>query len=151
MRFLTRGASLMALALGVLASVALAPATPTRADDWCWNDPTLSINGRTVHIDVGAPVDKRTLVHASTIVVTVPINVDAQLTGTNSPNFPTDVTLVRAGTWSGSGAVPVTATAVVDVESDVPAGLKAWQSNSGATWQTSGMGGVTMTLSFGVQ
>jgi hypothetical protein len=147
MRHLFRLVPLLALVLVLLPAVA----RPARADDWCWADPTLVINGKTVHLDTGAPLPKKELIRASTVVVTVPVNVDAHLTGVNAPNFPMTVQLVRAGVWSGVGAVPVTATGVVDAPSDVPTAFKTWQSNTGATVQTQAWGGQTMTLSFTVQ
>jgi hypothetical protein len=147
-----RRLSLMLVACALVAGLALAPAGPTRAaDEWCWNDPTLVINGKTVHIDIGAPVSMKDLIFNSSITVIVPANVTASLSGTNAVNFPTTVTLVQSGTWAGTGPVSVTATAVVDVSSSVAAGLKAWQSDIGTVTQTSGVGGVAMTLTFGVQ
>ena len=97
---------LLLLAFALVAATVLYPTTGARADDWCWSDPTLVVNGKTVHIDTGGPIAKKTLMRSSTIVVTVPTNVDAQLTGAKTLNFPMNVSLVRAGVWSGTGAVP---------------------------------------------
>lgn len=138
--------------LALVAGLAFHLAAPAQAQsDWCWNDPTLVMNGKTVHIGIGAPVSMRNVIFQSSITVVVPTNVDASLSGTNATYFPTRVTLVQSGTWDGSGPVPVTVSAVVNVASTVPTGLKAWQSGVGVVTQTNGTGGLAMALSFDVQ
>jgi hypothetical protein len=140
----------LALAGMMLAVGALAP-TPTAAGwVWCWSDPTLVIDGRVVHIDVGVPVDDRQQVTGSTLTVTVPANVTAHLSGVNAENFPITVTLVRGGPWNGKGDIPVTATAVVSAPAGVPTALWAWQAGGGVDTITHGTAGKEMTLSFGV-
>ncbi len=149
----SRGLIVAAIVVAVIALASLAPAGSVRAfDDWCWNDPTLVVNGTVVHIGLGAPMSKRSLVRASSVTVSVPDNVKAHLTGAKGANFPMQVTLVRSGTWSGNGPVPVTVTGQVNVDPSTPTGLKVWQpGRGGLNLQTTGSGGAAMTLTFAVQ
>lgn len=81
MRFI-RGLTLMAVTLGMLAGVALAPAKPASADDWCWNDPVVSIEGHIVQILTGvqgSPKDVDANVDAAEIKIIVPRNARTQL------------------------------------------------------------------------
>jgi hypothetical protein len=139
-----------AVSLALLATV-VRPAAPAAASwGWCWGDPTLVIAGQTVHIDLGVPIGDRGYIKGSTLTVVVPAGVDARLTGTNSPNFPITVTLVHSGRWSGAGAIPVSATAVVNAPSTVTTSQKAWQSNTGNTVQVTANGGSTLHVGFSV-
>lgn len=147
MRMLTR----IWLSLALVAALALVPGAASAQMEWCWNDPTLVVNGKTVHINLGAPVDRRTLINNSAVTVTVPENVDAHLTGAGVLNFPMSVTLLRSGTWSGSGDIPVTVTGTVLITPDTSTGLKTRQSDTGELRQTFGVGGTVMTLVMGVR
>ena len=147
MRTLTR----ISLSLALVAVLALAPGTTSAQLEWCWNDPTLVVNGKTVHINLGAPVDRRTLINNSVVTVTVPENVDAHLSGANTLNFPMSVTLLRSGTWSGSGDIPVSVTGTVLITPGTPTGLKTRHSDTGELNQAFGVGGAVMALAIGVR
>jgi hypothetical protein len=143
----------MLLAVLLLSAIAVvqhqAPAFAGVA--WCWEDPTLVINGKVVHINLGVPQDQRSLVTRSTLVVTVPEDVPANLSGVSATNFPIAVTLVRSGTWDGSSALLVTANAVVYASDDVATALQVWQANTGAGTIVSGTSGTKMSITFDVR
>ena len=135
-----------------VAAVVLYPTDRASAEDWCWNDPTLSINGRAVHFLIGAPLPKRELVRNSTLTVVVPSNVTANLAGAGVQNFPMSVTISSTGLpWSGIGPILVTATATVTVTPDVATRFRANQASVGILNEVGGVGGVTMLLSLSVQ
>jgi hypothetical protein len=148
-----RKLSAVSLAALMLMAVAVVQ-PPTRASagaSWCWGDPVLVIDGKTVHIDVGFPLDQRSFVTTSTLTVTVPANVTASLNLTNAANPSVKVTLVASGTWSGAGPVPVQAEAVVHATQRISTGLKAWQASGGPLAESYGTSGTPMTIRFGVQ
>jgi hypothetical protein len=122
---------------------------------WCWDDPTLTVNGRVVHINTGVPTDQRKLIDNIVLTVTVPEGVSANLSGVNAAqgtgSLRTITVLQYAGTYSGSGPVPVTVTATVSGPPDVPTMLTAWQASMGDRGQTSRVTGAAMTLAFNVQ
>jgi len=141
------------LALTALVGVFAARSTPAHADEWCWNDPTLIVNGRILHIDLGVQRNQVSTVTDSTLVVTVPAGVTATLSGLNATNFVTrlriDVELVYDPTltYSGIGPVPVQAVASITAPSTTQTGLKIWAPGSGVLGQTTATGGRSMSLS----
>ena len=139
-------------ALLLTAILLVHPSSPAYADrTWCAKDPTLVLNGTTVHLEVGVPHDQRQAVTGSTLIVVVPRNVTARLSGANAPAFPITVTLRYEGEWSGTGAVPVRAHAVVHAPAAVPARLRVWQSNPRTAAEAYGTAGTTLTVTVDVQ
>jgi hypothetical protein len=122
---------------------------------WCWDDPTLTVNGLTAHINTGVPWDQRSLVTGTSLVVTVPTNVDAQLSGTNAAQgtgiLGTTTQLVRSGTYSGVGPVPVFVTAIVNGATGIPVKLSVWQASVGDRGERSGFSPEPVELSSSLQ
>jgi len=136
---------LLVVMAALVAGAVLYPAAAGSAEEWCWNDPTLAINGRAVHFQIGAPISKKELVRNTALTVVIPSNVSANLTGAGNENFPMSVTLLQTGApWLGFGPIPVSATAVVSVDGSVPTALKVVQANLGEIGGASGLGGVSM-------
>jgi hypothetical protein len=147
----TMVAALLLAAIGLVRGPA-----PALADwVWCWDDPTLTVNGRVVHINTGVPTDQRKLIEHVVLTVVVPEGVSANLSGVNAAqgtgSLRTITVLQYAGTYSGSGPIPVTVTATVSGPAGVPTMLSAWQASVGDHGQTSGVTGAAMTLAFNVQ
>jgi hypothetical protein len=145
----------LAAATAVLVAVASLfhrPA-PAAADwVWCWDDPTLTVNGRVVHLNTGVPTDHRQVIESVVLTVTVPAGVTANLSGVNAAqgtgSLRTTTVLQYAGTYSGSGPIPVQVTATVIGPPGVPTQLTAWQASVGDRGQTAATMGMTMTLVF---
>ena len=124
------------------------------------SDPTLTINGKVVHLTVGVPREQVDLVEWVTLEVVVPANARAQLTGVNAAHgvgrLQIQTRLLHTGApSSGSGPLPVTATATVQLRSGttsgVAIGLVAWQPSVGHVGQVTGTTGTAMTLAFNVR
>jgi hypothetical protein len=152
-----RRLTLTAIAALVLAVIGLVrgPA-PALADwVWCWDDPTLTVNGRVVHINTGVPTDQRKLIENIVLTVVVPEGVSANLSGVNAAqgtgSLRTITVLQYAGTYSGTGPIPVVVTAAVTGPAGVTTMLTAWQASVGDRGQTSGVTGTAMTLAFNLQ
>ena len=156
MRTLTLGATfaLLVTAVAFVQGASRASAEVT----WCLLDPTLVIDGKAVHLNVGVPKDQVKSVSEVTLVVTVPSNVRASLSGTQAANgigrlgIKTELS-PTAPAWHGAGAVPVRVTATVHTApgaqragAPLPTVLSAWQSSVGDLGQTSGTAGRPMTL-----
>jgi hypothetical protein len=141
------------LALLIMAGIAAGTGASRASafEAWCFDDPVLVVGGQAIHIDLGVPVGQRALIKGSTLVVTVPTNVATYLAGTTAYNFPITVTIIRNGSWSGSGSIPVTATGVVYGPAGVPTAIKAWGSSGTLAAMTTATTGTPMTVTLGVQ
>jgi hypothetical protein len=141
-----------AVVLFVLAS--LAPggqvSRASAFESWCFDDPVLVVAGQSVHFALGVPEGHRRLIRGSTLTVTVPSNVSVQLSGTNARSFPLAVSIVRDESWNGHGAVPVSATAVIQGPHGVPTALKAWGSNGTFSTMHTATTGTAMKVDAGV-
>jgi len=148
---------LAALAALLLISITAVRIPPAQAQvSWCWNDPTLIINGRVVHIDLGVPQSQVGTVTDSTLTVTVPTGVPVTLAAVNAKHFITrlriDVELVFAElNYDGRGPVPVRAEAVINAPPTTATALKAFQSANRVLDQTQATGGRRMTITFDVE
>jgi hypothetical protein len=144
---------MLLLTLGSLLVVtAWARPAPASADlIWCWDDPTVAINGNAVHIRVGVPADGRQERISMALTLRVPANVQAHLSGAAARSFPYDLTLSHDGPYSGSGPIPVTIVVVVAGPPDMPAALHIWQSSVGALGEVRGTAGVPMVSTIAVQ
>ena len=139
--------------VALLAFVALVqqPGTASASVGWCLDDPTLVVNGRTVHINIGVPSDLRRSVDYVTLVVEVPSNVSASLSGTNAAQG-TGILGVRStlsftgAIYSGTGPIPVTVTATVNSAVVMPTRLSAWQSSVGDRGDITGISNIPMVL-----
>lgn len=120
---------------------------------WCFDDPTIHVNGQVVHVTVAVPQDSKRSVQDVRLVVTLPENVEVKLDGpAGRPAGPlhTITTIVRSGSYNGSGAVPMTATATVDAPSSTAARLIA-QENGFAAVESDGNAGQPLSVSLGVR
>jgi hypothetical protein len=83
------GARLVVTAVLPLLLIVAGSARPAPASAdliWCWDDPTLVVNGSAVHLRVGVPAGARKVSTASLTVV-VPANVKAHLSGAGARCF----------------------------------------------------------------
>lgn len=117
MKFI-RGLMALTLALGVLAGVALIPSS-AHADDWCWNDPIVTINGKTVQIITGvegseADVDANVI--AAQVKIFVPKGVDTRIVEAQTSDIYREMTqfkgankqvFVTGQNWKKGDAIPV--------------------------------------------
>ena len=134
------------------AGALLWPPRPAFSDmEWCYQDPTLVIEGRTVHFNVGVPRAHLTSVTGSTLTVVVPTNVQARLSGTNAAYFPITVQLEREGVWTGTGDIPVRAYATVYAPAGVPTRFVAQQSGTSTVAAMHGTANVPMALTYSVK
>jgi hypothetical protein len=120
---------------------------------WCFDDPTIHINGQTVHVTVAVPMSSKKSVQDVRLVVVLPENVDVKLDGpAGRPNGPlnTITTIVRSGSYDGTGAVPMTAYAVVEAPTSTLARLIA-QENGFAPVESDGNAGQALAVSLGVE
>ncbi len=88
----TRSLRFMALLVGVLTlglgSMAFSP--PAHADDWCWNDPVVSVNGHQAAINVGlqgTASDISARAQLALITVYVPVGANAKILAVQHGSF----------------------------------------------------------------
>jgi len=146
---LIRTASITLAIVVLLGLVVVRPAARVQADDgWCWDDPTLVLNGQTFHIDAGVPQAQRDGVTAVSITIMAPANVRAHLSGGTPDTLPTTVNLIRSPRRGGSTPAEVTITGVVTGRSGTQVGMRVWRQNAstGILAQTAGTTGHAMTL-----
>jgi hypothetical protein len=97
MRLLSVRAAIVA-ALIVIGGIALYPAAPASADDWCWDDPILLIDGKLVNVNVGVKGGSSTVrarVRNAHTKVFLPRNVSASVVGFTNLYFPETAEIVR--------------------------------------------------------
>lgn len=123
--------TLAAMAL-VLTAVALSarPHTASASGFWCYDDPTVVINGRVAHVELGVPEDQVGAVVGSTLTIVVPKNVNAQVSDANTGvpigRLKVVVTLVHSNeVWDGVSPVNVSAFGSVVAKASFPASLVA--------------------------
>src|SRR5438270_9629729 len=76
-------------------------------EDWCDDDPLISVQGRTLDIQVGVPVSKVSQVRSVDIVVTVPKNVSAKVVS-SGPLFKDNIQFVHTNqNWDGISKINV--------------------------------------------
>src|SRR5215207_9661919 len=67
----------LVLALFAVAALAVAAATPDRADAWevwCFDDPVISVNGNLVDIQVQMPLDHLLTMRSTNLTIVIPSN-----------------------------------------------------------------------------
>jgi hypothetical protein len=77
-------------ALIAIGGIALSPASPASADDWCWDDPILLVDGQQVNINIGVKADRqtvRTRVRNAHTKVFLPRGVNASIVGYTNRYF----------------------------------------------------------------
>jgi hypothetical protein len=97
----------LGLVLG-LSSLAAMPAT--HADDWCWNDPVVSVNGHQAAINVGiqgSSADMLVNVNGADIQIFVPQGSRNQILKTQNGAFTETVHFVQTGDRSKVGEIDV--------------------------------------------
>lgn len=148
-----RLASAVAVVVFLLAFTVSGPKRAAADFGWCLDDPTLTVNGRTVHITVAVPQGQQGLVNYTGMLITVPVGVDASVAGANRVQGPLHViaTVIHGGSYSGSGPIPVSVQAIVLAPPSVPARLFADQPGVGALGQTTGYAMSLMSLSLQVR
>jgi hypothetical protein len=111
-RFLRGRAALAALGGLALVAAGIVQSRPAGAYElWCFDDPTVLINGRAVHINLGIQADQATILGSlasASIVVHVPQGVTTQFVSAANTWYPETVTFKadKGGTWK-SGPVPI--------------------------------------------
>ncbi len=109
------------LALAFLVAAALPVARPARADDWCWDDPVVSVGGRLIDIQVQMPSSKLLTMRSTTLTVIVPSNVSAAVVVDDVSAFPMRTTISRTGrAWNGVGPLPITVVTNVQSSGSYP-------------------------------
>jgi hypothetical protein len=103
--------TMLALVVGLIGFTAISSPRTASADDWCWADPIVSIEGRKVQILTGvngAPELIRKHVQGATVIIYVPRGVDTKLLYTYSPLYP-ETTIFRTtdATWKEGSPIPV--------------------------------------------
>jgi hypothetical protein len=100
--------------VGLMASLGAVQFTPqaVHADDWCYGDPVVSVNGNNTQIVVGVNGSATTVAAAAVmakIVVTVPdgVSISIVVPPPTSGAFAETLNIATSGTYSGSGPVPV--------------------------------------------
>jgi hypothetical protein len=89
LRLLSVRAAIVAV-LVIIGGIALYPASPASADDWCWDDPILMVDGQQVNINVGvqgAPQTVRSRVLNAHTTVFLPRGVNASIVGYTNRYF----------------------------------------------------------------
>jgi hypothetical protein len=121
----------MAVMLGAIAMLAR-PSGPAEASEWwCWDDPVIVINGQVLHVLTGVENRAAHRVTLADVVITVPNGVDAKMTASNSPRFPQQARLVRAGSLNADGSIPITASVTVNGHGRFAAAIKITQPGGG--------------------
>jgi hypothetical protein len=81
------------LAIGAalfLMSTAVFPVSHAHADEWCWDDPVVSIGGKIVSINVGVhgtAAEVQAGVRSATVEITVPEDVRTSIVSTTNTHF----------------------------------------------------------------
>lgn len=146
-KFLFVAAAVMLLAASALAHQSSA----AHADElWCFDEPAVVVNGVTVQVWLAVPQSQQSAVSNSTVFITVPANVDAHLLPDTPGPLHISTMLIRAGSYSGSGAVPVAAAALVKANSTIPTQLIATE-NGATLAKTTGATGTPLFIAFSVR
>ena len=145
----------MALALGMVAAAAITPGRTAYADDWCWADPIISIEGHIVQILTGvqgSPAEIEKHVDEARIKVFVPKGVDTELLFTESPLYEETTLFKKAKKevyrdgskkWKKGDPIPVRIETTFKADKKMPAAV---QINYGAASTSNG----TVKLKFSV-
>ena len=100
------------------------PLTAGRAaayDQWCADDPVVSIDGRLLDIQVQMPVDMVTTMRSTTLTVIIPRNVIGFVVVDDVSAFPMETTVVAGGpAWDRKGPLPITIVVDVLASTDYP-------------------------------
>ncbi len=94
----------------VLGLSSLAAAPPTHADDWCWNDPVVSVNGHQAAINVGiqgSSADMLANVVGADIQAFVPQGSQNQILMMQNGAFTETVHFIQTGSQSKLGEIDV--------------------------------------------
>jgi hypothetical protein len=123
MRLLTLGRTFIAALTGLaLLGGILAHAPTARADDWCWDDPVVSIKGVPMSIAIGVhagPGVAAQIVQDATIVITVPQGVTTDVLSTQNSPFQESV-LFLTGLQPRKPGTPQTITVAVLIRGTNP-------------------------------
>jgi hypothetical protein len=100
---------------GVLAQV------PAHADDWCFDDPIVSVQGHLLDIRTSLPVANVITMRNTVVTVVIPSNVHGAVLVNNVSAFPMTTTISASGpAWSGAGGIPVSVQALVTADVSFP-------------------------------
>jgi hypothetical protein len=101
-----RRAVLLTLSVAFLLGMYAHSAPAAHADEWCWDDPIVMIDGHVVQILTGVsgrPDDVRKKVQVAHVTIYVPAAVDAHVLKTTSTFFREDVRFVTVAGVSAEG------------------------------------------------
>ncbi len=122
-RFLTALVAIAALAF----STGLGRSTTAgAADEWCWEDPIVSINGHVVHIDLGmAKADLPKLTGTVQVTIFVPQGVPASVVNVDQTYFKENVRIMRSWeVWKSGEPIPVFVSVYVPSSSSVKVAMR---------------------------
>jgi len=83
--------------------------TAGAADEWCWEDPIVSIDGYVVHIDIGMSIsDLAKLTGPVNVTVRIPQGVPASVICVDASYFSENVNIEHSGKrWKAGDSIPV--------------------------------------------
>ena len=133
--------SLLLSAFVLVVALAIAPVTPTsaRGVEWCWDDPVVTIDGRTVQIDVGVmgePDTVRRNVKVAHVWIYTPQGVSTKLLAATHTYFREVVHFVPsndvrrrgngrgAAAWQPGQPVPVLVVVEFEARTEMLAGMR---------------------------
>jgi hypothetical protein len=144
---LPRSLMVLAIALGLLGLTTAGSPRTASADDWCWADPIVSINGHTVQILTGvngSPEHIKKHVQGATVTIYVPDGVDTKLIATYSPLYPETTVFKKIKSekswgvrdWKKGDPIPVVVEVDFKATKKLPAAVQV--KHSGRTQTTTG-------------
>jgi hypothetical protein len=109
---------ILLLSIAFLGISAFALAPHAHAEEWCFDDPIVSVNGNLMDIRVTMPLGNLLTMRSTTVTVVVPRNVPGAVILPDISAFPMTTRVSPTGpTWLGFGPIPVTVNVLVNAGS----------------------------------
>lgn len=118
MRRMLRVLPVLALLLAVVPGFA---GRAQAMEEWCFDDPVISVNGRLVDIQVQMQVSNLLTMRSTTLTVIIPSNTTGAVLVDDVSAFPMRTTISPTGpAWNGRGGLPITVVASVSASTNYP-------------------------------